>query len=99
MKPIEADVINLDDLMKRRQAIISERQTLGERMKLDEKPFLLASLFYSNGSRDLLQDDLDLKRALIQRTDWIIDSVYDTAIDNLDKQIEPLLAKIKNNKE
>ena len=99
MKPIEADVINLADLMKRRQAIISERQELGERINSDRKPFLITRLFYGKGGRDLFQDDLDLKQALDQRTDWIIDNVYDTAIDNLDKQIEPLLAKIKNNKE
>lgn len=93
----EGDVLNLADLVKRKQAIIDERQNLVERLESEQKPYLSINLFYSRGSRNLLESDLDLKQAVTQRTEWIIDNIYDTAIRNLEIEIALLAKKVMTN--
>lgn len=93
----EGDVLNLADLIKRKRAIIEERQNLVERLVSEQKPYLSINLFYSRGSRNLLESDLDLKQAVTQRTEWIIDNIYDTAIRNLEIEIAPLAKKVMTN--
>lgn len=93
----EGDVLNLADLVKRKQAIIDERQNLVERLESEQKPYLSINLFYSRGSRNLLESDLDLKQAVTQRTEWLIDNIYDTAIRNLEIEIALLAKKVMTN--
>lgn len=93
----EGDVLNLADLIKRKRAITDERQKLAERLESEQKPYLSIGLFYGRGSRNLLESDLDLKQAVTQRTEWMIDNIYDTAIRNLEIEIAPLAKKVMTN--
>lgn len=99
MKPIEADVLKLAELIKRKDDIITDRQILAERLESDDKPALFAHLLLNKGGRDLLSSDRELRNAVAQKMEWIIDVVYDTAIQNLNEEAAPLFEKIKQNKE
>ena len=93
----ESCALDLADLINRKQAIVSERRTLAERLELDKKPSFNIQLFYSNGSRELLNKDRDLRQALHQKTEWMIDTIYDTAIQNLDAEIAVVAKQLKEN--
>lgn len=93
----EADVLNLADLIKRKRAIADERQDLEKRLESEQKPYLSIGLFYGRGSRNLLESDLGLKQAVTQRTEWMIDNIYDTAIRNLEIEIASLAEKVMKN--
>ncbi|MGM8938934.1 hypothetical protein ACS8E2_09605 [Psychrobacter glaciei] len=99
MKQIERDVLLLAELIKRKDEIITDRRMLTERLESDNKPTLFANLLLNKGGRDFLRADLELQQAVAHKSEWIIDVVYDTAIDNLNTQIEPLLQKIKQSEE
>lgn len=89
--------LDLADLIKRKKAIISERRTLEERLNSDKKPNFSISLFYGNDSRELLNKDRDLEHALHQKTEWMIDIIYDTAIQNLEDEIAVVAKQLKEN--
>lgn len=93
----EGDVLNLADLIKRKRAIIAERQDLVERSESEQKPHFSIGLFYGRGSRNLFGSDLDLKQAADSQFEWIIDRIYDTAIRNLEVEIAPLAKKVMTN--
>lgn len=99
MKTIEQDVLKLAELIKRKDDIITDRGTLAYRLASDDKPALFAHLLLNKGGRDLLRADRELSQAVAYKAEWIIDVIYDTAIDSLDNQIEPLLQKIKQSEE
>jgi len=99
MKQIERDVLLLAELIKRKDDIITDRRIVAERLESGNKPALFAQLLLNKDGRDLLRSDRELSQAVAYKSEWIIDVVYDTAIDNLDKQIEPLLQKIKQSEE
>lgn len=93
----EGDVLNLADLVKRKQAIIDERQNLVERLESEQKPHFSIGLFYGRGSRNLFGSDLDLKQAADSQSEWIIDRIYDTAIHSLETEIASLSEKVMKN--
>lgn len=93
----EGDVLNLADLIKRKRAIIDERQTLAARLESEKKPHFSIGLFYGRGSRNLFGSDLDLKQAADSQSEWIIDRIYDTAIHSLETEIASLSEKVMKN--
>lgn len=93
----EGDVLNLADLIKRKRAIIDERQNLAERLESEQKPHFSIGLFYGRGSRNLFGSDLDLKQAADSQSEWIIDRIYDTAIHSLENEISLLAKKVMTN--
>lgn len=99
MKTIEQDVLKLAELIKRKDDIITDRGILAERLESDNKPALFAQLLLNKGGRDLLRADHDLMKAVAQKSEWIIDRIYDTAIQNIEKEIAPLFEKIQQHKE
>lgn len=96
MKPIEIDILRLAELIKRKDDIITDRKILSERLESDNKPALFAQLLLNKGGRDLLKADRDLMQAVAQKSEWIIDVVYDTAIQNIEKEITSLFEKIQH---
>lgn len=99
MKQIERDVLLLAELIKRKDDIITDRRIVAERLESDNKPALFAQLLLNKDGRDLLKSDRELSQAVAHKSEWIIDVVYDTAIVSLERQIEPLLQKIKQSEE
>src|SRR5690606_33089847 len=93
----EGDVLNLADLIKRKRAIIDERQTLAARLESEQKPHFSIGLFYGRGSRNLFGSDLDLKQAADSQSVLIIDRTYHTAIPSLENAIAVLAGKVMQN--
>ena len=99
MTTVEQDIMALADLIGRKEVLIRDMRNAVKRLKDNELAVSLSLTPKSSGvltrsnSNDLLQE------AINSQAEWIIDRVYDTAIQNLEKEIAPLLEKIQQDKE
>ena len=99
MKPIEQDIMTLADLIGRKETLIRDMRNAVKRLKDDELTVSLSLTPKSSGVLTRSNGNELLQAAIDSQAEWIIDRVYDTAIQNLEKEIAPLLEKIQQDKE
>lgn len=99
MTPIEQDIMTLADLIGRKETLIRDMRNAIKRLKDDELTVSLSLTPKSSGVLTRSSGNAVLQEAIDSQAEWIIDRIYDTAIQNLEKEIEPLLEKIQQDKE
>ncbi|SLJ84453.1 hypothetical protein [Psychrobacter sp. DAB_AL43B] len=93
----EADVMDLADMVQRKKTLIKDMQNSVKRLNDKELVVSINLIPSHSGQVGLLRDCGTLKIAIDLQSEWIIDRIYDTAIQLLENEIVRLAEKLKQN--
>ena len=94
----ESAVIELSDLIKDKQDLIEAMKGAMKMLTDVPNPSLFLSVRHEERNKSLIFDGNNyLKRALAEESGWIVDRVYDNAIQNIENEIAALADKVMQN--
>lgn len=94
----ESAVIKLSDLIKDKQDLVEARKGAMKMLTDVPNPSLFLSVRHEERNKSLIFDGNNyLKRALAEESEWIVDRVYDNAIQNIEKEIALLAETVMKN--
>ena len=91
-----ADVNKLADLMQQKEILAAETRNTVKRLNEEKGSVLVIEVTRKNMSSALRQNDR-MRAAIDSQSEWIIDRIYDTAIQTIEKEIALLAEKIMKN--
>lgn len=94
----ESAAIKLSDLIKDKQDLIEARKGAMKMLTDVPNPSLFLSVRHEERNKSLIFDGNNyLKRALAEESGWIVDRVYDNAIQNIENEIALLAETVMKN--
>ncbi|MGP5531186.1 hypothetical protein ACTXMK_05200 [Psychrobacter celer] len=93
----DPDVIKLAGLMQQKEILIRDMRNVVKRLDGTEHKAMLDIQFVHDRRITALRSNERLKDAIDSQSEWIIDRIYDTAIQNIEKEIAPLADKVMQN--
>ena len=91
----EADVIELAQLMQKKEILIRDMKNAVKR--LNDKELVIDIQILYGRTVKALRNDEHLRSAIDSQSEWIIDRIYDTAIHSLETEIAVLAEKVMKN--
>jgi len=94
----EDHVLNLSELIRNKQDLIRARQAaMGDLISIPN-PSLFLTVRHNYCHKSLIGDSNNyLNRAMSEEVSWIVDRVYDNAIQKIDTEIAELAEKVMQN--
>ena len=92
----EPDVIKLADLMQQKEILIRDMRNAVKRLN-EDKTFMVDIQILHGQAINAIRGNARLRNAINSQSEWIIDRIYDTAIQNLEKEIALLAEKVMKN--
>ena len=92
----KADVIELAELMQKKEILIRDMRNALKRLK-EDKTFMVDIQILHGQSVNAIRGNARLRDAINSQSEWIIDRIYDTAIHSLENEISLLAKKVMTN--
>ena len=92
----EPDVIKLAELMQQKEILIRDMRNTVKRLN-ESQDLIIVVEVRRNGRDNPLRKNERLRASIESQSEWIIDRIYDTAIQNIEKEIAPLADKVMQN--